>query len=233
MACGFVKTNRGTVSAVIAIIVIISILSLPCPYAHAQTNIAFNPADQFSIPAYAGSISFAVNGTYSTAMFENNTWTFTNLRLTGSHPLENLEVSTQDSNVTIFSYIASNNTAVHSVRLRYVVEGQGKQILNLGLGGSNPNVEWSVTVDNNVSLAEGKAWSISNDGTMIVNGASGNVSIVRFDLSDLFGNVESNSNLPFYQQHSVAIAIATAFAVVVVIAVLIEVKKRGTLGESG
>ena len=66
-----------------------------------------------------------------------------------------------------------------------------------------------------------------------MNGASGNVSIIRFDLSALFGNSESNSNLPFYQQHSVAILIAAAFVLVVVVAVLIKVKNRKQPGESG
>jgi hypothetical protein len=117
--------------------------------------------------------------------------------------------------------------------LRYAVEGQGKQILNLNLGAEpNPSVEWSVTVNNNVSLAEGKSWSISHDGTMTVNGASGNVSIVRFDFSALFGNSESNSNLPFYQQHSVAIIIAVAVAAAVIVAVVIKVNSRKNSSES-
>jgi hypothetical protein len=111
--------------------------------------------------------------------------------------------------------------------LRYAVEGTGKQILNLGLSpqeaGSDPGVNWSVTVNNNVFLAEGKGWSISHDGTMIITGGSGNVSIVHYDF---FGNGMSNSNLPFYQEHSVAIAIATALAIVAVIAIVIKVKNR-------
>ena len=89
MACGFVKINRGKVSTGIALIVIIFILSLTCPNTQAQTNISFKPSDKFSIPAYNGSIRFAVNGIYSNATFENNTWTFTNLYLNGSQPLEN------------------------------------------------------------------------------------------------------------------------------------------------
>jgi hypothetical protein len=232
MACGFVKISRGRVSTGIAIIVIIFILSLACSNSQAQTSIAFKPTDIFLVPAYNGSISFGVNGTYSAATFENNTWTFTNLHLTGSQPLENFQISTQNSNVTISSYVTSNNTGFQTVRLRYAVEGPGKQILNLGLspeeGGSDPGVNWNVIVNNNVFLAEGNGWSISHDGTMIVNGASGNVSIVHYDF---FGN-GMNSNLPFFQQHSVAVAIATALAIVVVIAVVIKVKNGEQPGKS-
>ena len=118
MACGFVKINRDKVSTGIAIIVIIFIFLLTCPNTQAQTNTSFNPADKFSIPAYNGSISFAVNGTYSNATFENNTWTFTNLLLNGSQPLENFEISTQNSNVTIFSYLTANNTCVSRVNVK-------------------------------------------------------------------------------------------------------------------
>jgi len=233
MACGFVKISRGKVSTGIAIIFIIFILSLACSNSQAQTSIAFKPTDIFLVPAYNGSISFGVNGTYSAATFENNTWTFTNLNLTGSQPLENLEFSTQNSNVTIFSCVTSNNTGLQTIRLRYAVEGRGKQILNLGLSpqeaGLAPGAEWSVIVNNNVFLAEGNVWSISHDGTMIINGESGNVSIVHYGF---FGNGMSNSNLPFFQQHSVAVAIATALAIVVVIAVVIKVKNREQPGKS-
>jgi hypothetical protein len=149
------------------------------------------------------------------------------LHLNGSQPLENLEFSAQNSNVTISSYVTSNNTGLQIIWLRYAVEGTGKQILNLGLSpqeaGLDPGVNWSVTVNNNVFLAEGKGWSISHDGTMTVNGGSGNVNIVHYDF---FGNGMSNSNLPFYQEHSVAIAIATALAIVAVIAIVIKVKNR-------
>ena len=234
-----VTDSLGTISAqsTAATVTVASATVTPTPTSTSTpTPATLTTADQFLIPTYNGSISFAVNGTYSNATFENNTWTFTNLYLTGSQPLKNFQISTQNSNVTIFSYVISNNTTFQSARLRYAVEGQGKQILNLGLGpeegGLNPSVEWSV-INNNVSLVEGEGWSISHDGTMTVNGASGNVSIVHYNFSDFFGNSEPNSNLPFYQQHSVAIAIVSVLAIVVVIAVVIKVKNREQSGESG
>jgi hypothetical protein len=232
MACDFVKVNRDKVSTGIAIIGIIFILSLTYPNTQAQTNISFTPADKFTIPAYNGSIGFAVNGTYSKATFENNTWTFTNLYLNGSQLLENFQLSTQNSNLTIFSYQAINVTTFQIVLLSYAVEGKGEQVLNLGLGpeenGLDPSVEWNVIVHNNVFLAEGVGWNISNNGTMIVNGASGNVSIVHYD----FGNSAPSSNLPFYEQHSIVIIVAVGVVATVIVAGVIRVRSRKHSGEN-
>jgi hypothetical protein len=223
-----VTIHSNKVSTGIAIIVIVLIFLSTCHNAQAQTDITFNPADKFSIPAYNGTISFAVNGTYSKATFENGNWTFTNLCLTGSQSLENFEISTQNSNVTIFSYVTSNNTVVgafSSVQLRYVVEGKGKQILNLGLGSEEGELEWSVNFHGH-SIDEGDGWNILHDGTIVVTGATGNVSIVRYDY------FESSSNLPFYQQHSVAIITAMIVAITVIIVIVIKVKNREHLNES-
>jgi len=232
MACGLLEINSNKVSAGIAIIVIIFIFPLTCSNTQAQTNTAFNPSDKFSIPAYNGSIGFAVNGTYSKATLEDNTWTFTNLYLNGSQPLENFQLSTQNSNLTIFSYQAINVTTFQIVLLSYAVEGKGEQVLNLGLGpeenGLDPSVEWNVIVHNNVFLAEGDGWSISNNGTIIVNGASGNVSIVHYD----FGNSAPSSNLPFYEQHSIAIIVAVGVVATVIVAEVIRVRSRKHSGEN-
>jgi hypothetical protein len=228
-----VTINRNKVSAGIAIIVIVLIFPWTCPNTQAQTDITFKPADKFSIPSNNDTISFAVNGTYSKATLENDTWTFMNLRLNGSQPLENFKISAQNSNVTIFSYQAYNTTTFQIVLLRYLVEGQGEQILNLGLGsqegGLSASIEWSVIVGNNVFLAEGEGWSISHDGSMVVTGATGNVSIVHWGF---FENGVPSSNLPFYQQHSVAIVITMVVAVTVIVAIVIKVKNREHSGES-
>jgi hypothetical protein len=225
-----VTINRNKVSAGIAIIVIVLIFPLTCPNTQAQTNITFSPADKFNIPSYNGTISFAVNGTYSEATFENGTWTFTNLHLNGSQPLANFKISTQNSNVTIFFYLAFNTT-LQSALLRYAAEGQGKQILNLGLGsqeGEWTGADWSVVTGNNVFMAEGEGWSISHDGTIVITGATGNVSIVHWGF---FENSIPSSNLPFYQQHSVAIVIAMVVAVTIIVAIVIKVKSKGHSGE--
>jgi hypothetical protein len=221
------------VSAGIAIIVIVLIFPWTCPNTQAQTDITFKPADKFSIPSYNGTISFAVNGTYSKATFENETWTFTNLCLNGSQPLENFTISAQNCNVTIFSYQTFNSTTFQGAMLRYEVEGKGNQILNLGLGpqqgGFSASVQWSVILSNNAFATEGQDWSISHDGTMVVNGATSNITIVHWGFSE---SSVPNSNLPFYEQHSVAIIIAVAVAATVIVAVAVKVTNRKHSGES-
>jgi hypothetical protein len=113
--------------------------------------------------------------------------------------------------------------------LLYAVENQGKQILNFGLGPEaeelNLSYEWSV-INNNISLPEGKDWSFSHDGTIIVNDVSGEVIIKRYTFGDLFGNGEAYANLPFHQQHSVGIIIGAVLAIVIIVAVLVKVKTR-------
>ena len=186
------------------------------------TSATFVPASKFLVPDYKGSISFAVNGTYSTAIFENDVWAFTNLTLSGAQPIENFGISTQNSNVIISSYTSSYNTEDQVSRLRYTVEGRGEQIINFGQG-TVGTLEWSISF-NNHSVDKGKGWTTFNDGTIVLTGATGNVSIVRYDY---FGYGLPSSNLQrFLQLHSVAIVTAATLAVTVTIAVVIKVKKQ-------
>ena len=225
------KIDRNKVSTVIAIIVIIFILSLNFPNAQAQTNTSFTPSDKFLVPAFNGSISFAVNGTYSSATFENNTWIFTNLSLKGSQPIENFEISTQNSNVTISSYITTNGTAEgvpdQTARLRYVVEGKGEQILNFGVGSGE--LEWTVSFNGHL-VAQDEGWNTLHNG-IAVTGATGSISVTRYFYYDY--NVPTSNLSSFYQQHSVAIITAMIVAITVVVAVVIKVKNRASLNENG
>ncbi|MGA3291443.1 MAG: hypothetical protein ABSD42_14540 [Candidatus Bathyarchaeia archaeon] len=223
-----ISRSKGSAEiAIIVILVIVFIFSCNCPNLQAQTNVFFSPADKFSFPAYNGTVSFAVNGTYSNATLENGTWTFMNLRLNGSLPIENLEFSAPNCNVTIFSYQEFNTTSFNILLLSYVVEGHGKQILNLGLGSQegelSASAEWNVVFGTRVLTDEGDGWNLLPDGTLIVTGASENenVTILHYVFLDSF-----NSNLPFYQQHSVAIIVAITVAATVAIAVVIKVRPR-------
>jgi hypothetical protein len=229
-----VTISRNIVLTGIAIIAVLFVFLWTCPSARAQTDIAFSPTDKFSIPLYNGIISFGVNGTYSKATFENGAWTFRNLCLNGSQPLENFTISTQNSNVTVFFYRAFNVTRFPIELLQYVAEGRGKQILNLGLGsaegGLSASVEWGVVLGNNVFVAEGDGWSISRDGTMVIAGKTGNVTILHYGL---LGSNVLGSNLPFYHQHSVAIVIAIVVAITVAVAIVIRLKNREHSGEGG
>ena len=220
--------NGNKASIGIATVVIIFAFLLICPYTKAQTNISFTPADKFSIPAYNGTISFAVNGTYSNATFENNTWIFTNLLLNRSRLLENFVISTKNSNVTIRSYGTTSNTEVQSATLRCVVEGHGEQILNFGLGSGKGELEWFISFDgSSAGLGEGQGWTVLHNGTIVLTGTTGKLNIVRYDY------FVSSSNLPFYQQDSVAIMTAIIIAVTVIIALVIEVKTREHSNENG
>ena len=216
----------GKFSLVIPIILILFISSYFFPNIQAQSNTTFSPEDQFLIPSHNGEINFATNGSYSNARFENNNWTFENLNINGSTSLQNFSVSAQNSNVTIFSYFSSNNTLT-TLRLRYAVEGNGKQIFNFGQQSQLQNaVDWTVikTVDRkNEFLTPGTDWTFSSDGTIVVNGGTGNFSIAHFNF---YNNNLLNSNLPFYEKHSVAIATSAGVAVVLVLAVVIAVTNR-------
>ena len=141
----------------------------------------------------------------------------------------------QHKTVTLQFSLIRYSTIHHLIfqLFNYAVEGKGKQILNLGLGpeegGLITSVEW-IILNNHVFIGEGEGWNISHDGTMIVTGAKWQCkhhSLWLFRILSV-----SNSNLPFYQQHSVAIIIATAVAITSVIAVVIKVKNREQPSES-
>jgi len=221
---------RCKVSAGIAIAAIVGILivfSAGYPAMQAQAVTSFTPKDNFGIPAYHGSISFGFNGSYSTATFDNDSWTFTNLLLSGSLPIETLKFSAQNCNVTVFSYQSLNITTFGIMLLRYVVEGHGVQILNLGVNstqsGINANAEWNVVFGNRYFAEEGDGWYLSHDGTLTITGATtGNVTVLHYT----FLNMGNTQNLPFYQQHSVGIIVAVVAALTVAVAVAIKLKTR-------
>ena len=212
-------SNSSVLTIIVAALVVILILFQPCPLAVAQTDTSFTPEEHFSIPSYNGSISFALNGSYSNAKLGNDIWTFTNLRLNNSETIENLAVSAHNCNVTIF-WAQIFSTTLRAAFLSYTVEGQGTQTFNFDLnidGG-----EWSVLF-NEVFIAEGEGWTFSPDQTLTVTRAAGNVTLMYIFLEERRGN---SANLPFYEKHSVAIATAAAVAVMVTLTVGIRAKGR-------
>ncbi len=215
-----VRINHKALLTWIAIAIIL--LSAPFfPKTQAQTNTPFNPSNIFSVPSQKGTISFAVNGTYSSATLENNTWFFQNLQLNGSRTLANFSVSVENCNITIYAYQAFTTSRV-SIRLIYVAQGVGKQVFNFGVGSIDlqlASTDWSVIINNNVFLALGSGWTITQDGTVTVDGLTGLVNVVRWGFVD---NNVSNSNVPFYEQHSVAIITVTSVAVIVAVALVVK-----------
>ena len=220
-------TQSKTVqSGLTAVIIVALVFSCFYPYSQAQAFQSFTPSDKFDIPQLNGTISFAFNGSFSSANLENDTWVFNDLRFNISRPLGTLKVSTENSNMTIYSYQA-NNFFGRSVFLRCNVNGVGRQTVNLGLNVSKPTSpsEWTVTIPgsdgNTVFLAENEGWKLLPDDTMVVTGITGNLSIVHYN----FG-VNIDGNLPFYQAHSIALITGIVLASTVAVAAVIRVKVR-------
>ena len=220
------SNGKPVQSGLTAVIIVVLVFSCFSPFAQAQTRQFFTPSDKFSIPQLNGSISFAFNGSFSSAKLENDTWAFNDLRFNISRPLGNLKVSAENSNMTIYSYQAINFFG-RSVFLRYNVNGFGRQTVNLGLNFSKPtsSVEWSVTIPGpdgkTVFLAENEGWKLLPDDTVVVTGIIGNLSVVHYN----FG-VNIDNNLPFYQAHSIAIVTGIVLASSVAVAAVIKVKVR-------
>ena len=212
--------NRAVLAGVLAaVFVSILLLSAACAQAYAQTNVAFTPADQFRLPDNNATVRFGANGTYQEATVDNGVWNFVNLQLNHSRP-QNLQVSAQDSNITIFAYSRLNFTNAGGTFVFYVVEGKGEQSFKFDSASSS--VEWSVLFNQDFK-AEGDGWRLSPDGTLTVTGATANVTLLSFNFS---GPLQSDANLPFYLQHSVAIATAVAVAVTFALALVIRAKNK-------
>lgn len=209
------------VKGVALILLVLSVLGGTFNIALAQNEVDFTPDDKFAIPDSNGLVAFAFNGTYTRAKLENDVWSFENLRLSNSAPLDKLLVAAQNSNVTIISYRRFNAT-IPVLFLRYSVDGPGTQIFNLGL---NPEKgEWSVIFDD-AFTSEGDGWSASPEGTLTITGATSDVIISYFGFPDEIAGTGA-SNQPFYEQHSVAIAVAVALAITVTLTVAITARKR-------
>jgi hypothetical protein len=217
------NSDRAVITGIAAVIIFVLGVSYFCPISQAQTRQTFTSSDKFIIPELNGAISFAVNGSYSEATLENNTWIFTDLRFNISQPLGNLKISTENSNVIIQSYRAFN-FSFRSARLYYTVEGVGKQILNFDFNSSQPSSvsEWSVNLDGRSFVGEGKGWKLLRDNTVVVTGAAKNATVVHYTFIDSF----NDSNLPLYQRHSISITTGIAVALTVAIAIIIKLKVR-------
>jgi hypothetical protein len=206
------------------------VFSYYCPPSQAQTSQTFTTADKFSIPDFNGTISFAVNGSYSAATLNNDTWAFKDLTLNNQsipgfglndfRSVGNLTFSTQDSNVTILAYLTLNNS-FHVNLLSYTVEGKGKQMVNFDLNSSSPSepAEWSVIIPKNVVLAKGQGWTLWPDNTLIITSTASNITVAHFDLV-----LPTKSNLPFYIQHSVALTTIVLLAIVATLASITKVR---------
>lgn len=161
--------------------------------------IPFSPADQFAIPKYNSSVSFAAGGSYESATFyDNGTWHFAGLALnsytlnlsargappggivTGRDVLPYLynggsfSVSAKDCNVTITGYEPLTQYNPYSGWLNYTVTGTGEQIFDLNFPGTA--FYWNITIDGEMKI-QNESWTQTNNNLIKVTGATNNVCI--------------------------------------------------------
>jgi hypothetical protein len=214
--------SRKTILSRLAIVLIIALTFFSMfSSALAQTNTTFTSIDKFVIPELNGSIRFNVNGTYSSASLQNNTWVFTDLKLSNSSIVRTLKISVEDSNITVYYYRTFPQFG-RSTSIRFNVEGQGKQSVNFGLNttkATNPS-EWLITIPNGGIVVEGIKWNLLPDNTVVVNDLSGNVTISHFNYT------MPAATGPFYVQHSIAIITVAVAAAVIAVAVVIRIKVK-------
>jgi hypothetical protein len=193
----------------------------------AQSPKNFTSSDTFSIPNLKGSLNFAFNGTYTSATLEGDTWTFTDLTLTNRNAtrLGNLTISVKDSHITIFTFYSDriSNTFNRYGYIRYYADRSGEQTINLNINTTKPThtSEWGVTNPPGVFLAPGQDWKLQSDNTIIVYGKTGNITVAHYGF-----NVDSDSDQPFYVQHSVALATLAVLGATVLAASLIRLSIR-------
>jgi hypothetical protein len=224
------KARDIAMGGIAAVLLIFLFLPHACLSAQAQSDFAFTPEVTFAIPDSNGTISYAVNGTYSNASLVNDLWTFVNLHLNNFPPLEKLEVSAQNSNITITAY-STFDTRFRGFRgalLSYKVEGAGKQTFNMGVPLTEG--EWSVLLEDEFK-GQGDGWSVSPDATLTITGAKSNVTIWYFGFPESF-NVNEDTNEPFYMKHSAAIATAATLAITVTFAFAVK-RKNQTANKNG
>jgi hypothetical protein len=211
-----------------------TMLTAATAQAQSSTTTRFSTTDVFSIPEHQGSIRFAFNGSYQEAKLENNTWTFKGLELNNTQAtaaygfpdvesIKDLQISSQDCNVTVLGCVSFNYSWTAQV-IMYTVEGYGTQRVNLGINATHPTSvdEWSVLVDNGATfLAEGSGWNLLDDNSVQVNVGGGNVTVMHFDFND-----PSMANLSFMMQHYVGILTGVVLAVVMILAVVIAFRSR-------
>lgn len=190
----------------------------------AQTQGVIIPNYKFEIPNSKGSISFSLNGTYEAVNLENDKWIFQDLQINNSFRIDNFEVSANNSEIIIRS-IDSFGDDANGLIFYYSVNGVGIQTFNFGLDATGG--EWSIAFDD-IFIPENSGWRHLEDNTLIITGATSNVTSLYFVFPDIFGGDTDNSNLSFFQQHSVAIITSAFLIMAVSSAVLIKysIKKK-------
>jgi hypothetical protein len=226
------RTKKAIDTATITLFIAVLMLSNISHTVQAQTPTAFTSTNEFPIPTQNSTITFALNGTYSTAILENGTWTFKDITfdnpkvpffdLTGIKSVGNLKISARDCNITIWIYLNVHYT-YPIVLVSYFSQGTGTQTVNLGLNNTQPtsSSEWSVVINENVFIAEDQGWKLLPDDSLVITPPNaGNITVMHFDFND----PEVQKNLPFWMQHFVLLLIGVVLAVTAAVAVMIRIR---------
>jgi hypothetical protein len=226
------KTGLCLISLWIFVVGLISIN----PFAYADSDIQFTPETPFSIPNSNGTIYFAINGTYSRALLENNTWIFSDLQLSNLQTLKTFNVSVQNCSMTII--LSEGLTGYYKQAqpglVQYNVTGPGIQVFNFGLnpsfGLSSKYRDLMVFFTTNLFTngsdirAIGDGWQVASDGTITIAGVTKNATIIYVDYSPVF----NDTTLPFYQNHSVTITAVILSIAMMIIGIMIKIKDQKT-----
>lgn len=200
----------------------------------AQAVTPFTPDAAFSIPAYNATVFFALDGSYTQATLQNDTWTFNDLTFSNSVSLSSFSVSAQNCNVTLyFSGLFQGYLRVGEAGLlQYNVTGAGVQRFNFGLSPSFATdvryrdlmVRFSSEFFTNSSevVQESEGWQLSSDGSVTVTGAVTGASIMYVDYSQMY----ADSTQPFYVQHSVTIAAVALVLLLVAVGLALRFRSK-------
>lgn len=216
--------NHRSVKLGIATFVTVALFCISISHTvEAQNSTLFNPTDSFIISHQNSSIRFATNGSYSSATLQDGTWLFKDLTLYNSTRSNDLKISASNSNVLIYTYSASSPYSQFSrfAIIIFSVEGLGTQEFNLCLNNSQPThpSEWGVVLPDGTFLAEGKNWQLSTDDTILISGLTGNVALVHYGF-----DASEKGDLPFYEEHSVALVTLAVVAITIIISSIINYK---------
>lgn len=208
-----------TVLAELTAVLFVVLVFLPFLNATGQISTTFTSDNWFTIPQSNGAIRFSGNVSYSAASLENNVWYFKDLRFNVSQPsIGSLKISAANSNVTIVSYRVFN-VSLTTERLFYFVEGEGNQTVNLCLSKRSSLNEWTINLDGQSFVSEGHGWKLLPEDTLLISGAKSSASIVHY-------NYVNTDDLPFFEQHSVAIVTGAVLGFTAIAAALINFKRR-------
>ncbi len=158
-------------------------LTLSISFAQENENlISFPPQTTFQILSINGSITFAMGGSYTSAILQDDFWDFTGLNVTDDSspfPMENgvsFSISAKDSRVTITKFIRMNVfPPAGSGGLEYNVSGTGIQTLNIRYY-YNEWLNYSVNIDGQDKM-ENDGWNVTQDGWLTITGARSQVRI--------------------------------------------------------